>query len=95
MLRPTIAASAPISLTANLQGDGAASVSWAAPESNGGSLLSGYKIQWQSVDADEGAIPQTKHVYFDVVASRLTVSGVSPSVVSFGIAQIKLIPPTM
>ena len=57
--------SAPITLTASLTEDGTASVSWAAPESNGGSLLSGYRIQWQSVDAEEGTTPQTKYVDFD------------------------------
>ena len=57
--------SAPITLTASLTGDGTASVSWKAPESNGGSLLSGYEIQWQPVAAEEGTTPQTKYVDFD------------------------------
>ena len=57
--------SAPLSLTASLEGDGTASVYWNAPENNGGSLLSGYRIQWQPVDAEEGSTPQTKHVYYD------------------------------
>ena len=72
--------SAPISLTANLEGDGAASVSWEAPESNGGSLLSGYRIQWQSVDAEEGTTPQTKHVYFDDYSDEARPTEVSETI---------------
>ena len=72
--------SAPISLTANLDGDGAASVSWEAPESNGGSLLSGYRIQWQSVDAEEGTTPQTKHVYFDDYSDEARPTEVSETI---------------
>ena len=71
---------APISLTANLEGDGTASVSWAAPESNGGVLLSGYRIQWQSVDAEEGVTPQTKQVYFDDYSDEARPTEVSESV---------------
>ena len=72
--------SAPISLTANLEGDGTASVSWEAPESNGGSLLSGYRIQWQSVDADEGTTPQTKQVYFDDYSDEARPTEVSETI---------------
>ena len=72
--------SAPISLTANLEGDGAASVSWEAPESNGGSLLSGYRIQWQSVDVEEGSTPQTKHVYFDDYSDEARPTEVSETI---------------
>ena len=72
--------SAPISLTANLKGDGTASVSWEAPESNGGSLLSGYRIQWQSVDAEEGTTPQTKHVYFDDYSDEARPTEVSETI---------------
>ena len=49
--------SAPIFLTAYLESDGTDSVSWETPESNVGSLLSEYKIQWQSVGAGEGKTP--------------------------------------
>ena len=57
--------SAPVSLTANLKGDGTASVSWEAPESNGGALLSGYRIEWWSTDAGDGATTSQKHVRYD------------------------------
>ena len=72
--------SAPITLTASLTGDGAASVSWAAPESNGGSLLSGYEIQWQSVDAEEGTTPQTKYVEFDDYSDEARPTQVSETI---------------
>ena len=57
-----------------------ASVSWEAPESNGGSLLSGYKIQWQSVDAEEGTTPQIKHVYFDDYSDEARPTEVSETI---------------
>ena len=41
---------APTSLETNSTGDGKITVSWEAPASNGGSLLSGYIIQWKSGD---------------------------------------------
>ena len=72
--------SAPISLTASLEEDGTASVSWEAPESNGGVLLSGYKIQWQSVDAEEGTTPQIKHVYFDDYSDEARPTQVSETI---------------
>ena len=72
--------SAPISLTASLEEDGTASVSWEAPESNGGVLLSGYKIQWQPVQADEGTTPQIKHVYFDDYSDEARPAEVSETI---------------
>ena len=72
--------SAPISLTASLKEEGEASVSWEAPENNGGSLLSGYRIQWQSVDAEEGTTPQTKHVYYDDYSDEARPTQVSETI---------------
>ena len=72
--------SAPISLTASIEEDGTASLSWEAPESNGGVLLSGYKIQWQSVDAEEGTTPQIKQVYFDDYSDEARPTEVSETI---------------
>ena len=72
--------SAPASLTTDLEGDGTASLSWEAPESNGGVLLSGYKIQWQSVDAEEGTTQQAKHVSFDTWSDEARPTEVSETI---------------
>ena len=72
--------SAPISLTASIEEDGTASLSWEAPESNGGVLLSGYKIQWQSMDAEEGTTPQIKQVYFDDYSDEARPTEVSETI---------------
>ena len=72
--------SAPVSLTANLEGDGTASVSWEAPESNGGALLSGYRIEWWSTDAGDGATTSQKHVRYDDWSDEPRPSEVSETV---------------
>ena len=72
--------SAPVSLTANLERDGTASVSWEAPESNGGALLSGYRIEWWSVDAGDGATTSEKHARYDDWSDEPRPSEVSETV---------------
>ena len=72
--------SAPISLAANPEGGGTASVSWNAPESNGGSLLSGYRIEWQRADAEEGSNTRTKYVLFNDYSDEARPSEVSETI---------------
>ena len=72
--------SAPVSGTANLDGDGTASVSWEAPESNGGALLSGYRIEWWSTDAGDGATTSQKHVGYDDWSDEPRPSEVSETI---------------
>ena len=71
---------APVALTATLEEDGSASVSWEAPESNGGSLLSGYRIEWQAVNAEEGTTPQTKEVSYDTYSDEPRPTEVSETI---------------
>ena len=72
--------SAPVSLTANFGRDGTASVLWEAPESNGGALLSGYRIEWWSVDSGDGATTSEKHARYDDWSDEPRPSEVSETV---------------
>ena len=71
---------APTSLSANRAEDDTATVSWEAPPSNGGSLLSGYRIEWQSTDAGDGATPSTKEVEYNEWSNETRPNQVSETI---------------
>ena len=78
----TAAPDAPRSLNVSPDDTGTLDVSWEAPASNGGSAITGYKVQWKSGSEDyDGSAGSTRQAEITDPASRThTITGLTDGV---------------